>query len=150
MRGRPLLYQVFPAQPSRRRECQSSSKFSPLLGTSYFASAAALASTNDGVISHLLCLLTEACICRCPARLSAILEQVGWRLGAALSIVAAREETEGMRIGFIGTGRIAEAVVTGLCTSAAPPDEVLLSPRNAAIAQRLAMRFPIVQIAANN
>jgi pyrroline-5-carboxylate reductase len=55
-----------------------------------------------------------------------------------------------MRIGFIGTGRIAEAVVTGLCTSAAPPDEVLLSPRSAAIAQRLATRFPTVQVAANN
>lgn len=55
-----------------------------------------------------------------------------------------------MRIGFIGTGRIAEAVVTGLCTSASSPDEVLLSPRSAAIAQRLATRFPAVQVAASN
>src|SRR3954471_10766879 len=70
MRGRPLLYQVFPAQPSRRRECKSSSKFPPLLGTSYFASAAALTSANDGVISQLLCILTEACLCRCPARIN--------------------------------------------------------------------------------
>ena len=55
-----------------------------------------------------------------------------------------------MRIGFIGTGRIAEAVVTGLCTSAAPPEQVLLSPRNAAIAKRLAARFPAVRVAADN
>jgi pyrroline-5-carboxylate reductase len=55
-----------------------------------------------------------------------------------------------MRIGFIGTGRIAEAVVTGLCTSPAPPEEVLLSPRNTAIAEALATRFPAVRVAADN
>ena len=55
-----------------------------------------------------------------------------------------------MRMGFVGTGRIAEAIVTGLCTSAAPPEQVLLSPRNAAIAQRLAARFPLVRVAADN
>jgi pyrroline-5-carboxylate reductase len=55
-----------------------------------------------------------------------------------------------MRIGFVGTGRIAEAVVTGLCTVAAPPEQVLLSPRNAAIAQRLATRFSAVRVAADN
>ena len=47
-----------------------------------------------------------------------------------------------MRFGFIGTGRIAEAVVIGLCTSPAPPEEVLLWPRNAAIVEALATRFP--------
>jgi pyrroline-5-carboxylate reductase len=55
-----------------------------------------------------------------------------------------------MRIGFIGTGRIAEAVVTGLCTSPAPPEEVMLSPRNTAIAEALAARFPAVRVAADN
>lgn len=55
-----------------------------------------------------------------------------------------------MRMGFVGTGRIAEAVVTGLCTAAAPPEQVLVSPRNAAIAQGLAARFPLVRVAADN
>ena len=55
-----------------------------------------------------------------------------------------------MRIGFVGTGRIAEAVIAGLCTLAAPPEQVLISPRNAAIAQRLATRFPPVRVAADN
>src|SRR3712207_7213603 len=44
-----------------------SSIFQPLLGTPYWASAAALASTNEGVISQPLCILMEVCLCRCPA-----------------------------------------------------------------------------------
>lgn len=53
-------------------------------------------------------------------------------------------------IGIIGTGAIAEAVVIGLSTKAIPPEQILLSPRNAERAQRLADRFPSVAIADDN
>ncbi len=36
-----------------------------------------------------------------------------------------------MTLGFIGTGNIASAVVTGLCAAPAPPGKVLVSPRGA-------------------
>ncbi len=54
------------------------------------------------------------------------------------------------RIGFIGTGSITEAIVTGLATSADVPTEVWLSPRNAQIADRLAQAYPMVQVAGEN
>ena len=55
-----------------------------------------------------------------------------------------------MTIGFIGTGNIAAAVATGLCTCEAPPARVLVSPRNAAKAAALARAFPQVEVAASN
>lgn len=55
-----------------------------------------------------------------------------------------------MRIGFVGTGRIAEAMVTGLCGGPTPPEQVLLSPRTAAIAERLAAAFAPARVAASN
>ena len=53
-------------------------------------------------------------------------------------------------LGIIGTGAIAEAVVTGLCTSSQPPQRILLSPRNTNRAQNLAGRFSQVAIGADN
>ena len=55
-----------------------------------------------------------------------------------------------MRLGFIGTGEITSAIVTGLSSSDAPPDSIRLSPRNLAIATDLANRFPGVSIAPSN
>lgn len=56
-----------------------------------------------------------------------------------------------MDIGFIGTGAIVEAMVTGLLQAPSPDLSVLLSPRNAEVAARLAQRFPEqVTVAASN
>lgn len=53
-------------------------------------------------------------------------------------------------IGIIGTGAIAEAVVTGLCRKVHPPEKILLSPRNAHRAASLAGKFPNVSVASDN
>lgn len=55
-----------------------------------------------------------------------------------------------MRLGFLGTGHITEAMVTGFCTSEAAPDAIAVSPRNAKRAASLAERFPQVTVAADN
>jgi pyrroline-5-carboxylate reductase len=54
------------------------------------------------------------------------------------------------RIGFIGTGTITEAMVKGLKTSALRDHPLLLSPRNAETAARLATAFAGVRVAADN
>jgi pyrroline-5-carboxylate reductase len=53
-------------------------------------------------------------------------------------------------LGFIGTGDITAALVTGLCGSDRPPDRVLVSPRNAETAARLAARHLQVSVAKDN
>ncbi len=55
-----------------------------------------------------------------------------------------------MRLGFIGTGTITTAVVTGLCTAARSPEYILVSPRNAERAAALAEAFPQVTVAKDN
>lgn len=55
-----------------------------------------------------------------------------------------------MRLGFIGTGNITEALVTGLCTGQAPPEEIWISARNQHKALALEQRFSRVRIAAPN
>ena len=55
-----------------------------------------------------------------------------------------------MRIGVVGTGRIAAALVTGLCSADKPPATVVVSPRNADVAATLAGRFRQVSVAADN
>ncbi len=55
-----------------------------------------------------------------------------------------------MRLGFVGTGEIASAMVTGLSSSGAAPHAIRLSPRNHAIAAELANRFQGVSIASSN
>jgi len=54
-----------------------------------------------------------------------------------------------MRLGFVGCGTIASAMVTGLCSTAGA-GPVMLSPRNAKVAAGLASRFANVQIAPTN
>lgn len=54
------------------------------------------------------------------------------------------------RVGFVGTGAISEAVVIGLCGLDNPPEEIIVSPRNAARAKMLAGRFSQVRIAGDN
>ncbi|OLP55138.1 pyrroline-5-carboxylate reductase [Rhizobium rhizosphaerae] len=54
-----------------------------------------------------------------------------------------------MRLGFVGTGTITEAIVTGLCTGGSD-DRITVSPRNAERAAQLAAAFPEVSIASDN
>jgi pyrroline-5-carboxylate reductase len=54
-----------------------------------------------------------------------------------------------MRLGFLGTGTITSAIVTGL-QSGGCGHAVRLSPRNAQVAAELARRFPAVSIAPSN
>jgi pyrroline-5-carboxylate reductase len=55
-----------------------------------------------------------------------------------------------MAYGMLGVGAIGAAIVTGLCERVDHAPEVLLSPRNAEIAAGLALRFPSVEVAADN
>lgn len=55
----------------------------------------------------------------------------------------------GHTLGFLGTGAITAAMVTGLSTQQNPPP-IVLSPRNAQVAASLAARFANVRIAASN
>jgi len=53
-----------------------------------------------------------------------------------------------MKLGFLGTGAITSAMVTGLNLSGGRP--IVLSPRNAAMAAGLARQFPQVTVGASN
>ena len=55
-----------------------------------------------------------------------------------------------MKLGFIGTGQIAKATITGICTSKISFKKIVVSPRNRNIAQKLKKRFRKVSIAKNN
>ncbi len=55
-----------------------------------------------------------------------------------------------MKLGFIGTGEITSSIVTGLCSSVTMPHSIRLSPRNTAIAKKLANRFNGVSISSCN
>jgi pyrroline-5-carboxylate reductase len=56
-----------------------------------------------------------------------------------------------MRIGFIGTGAITKAIISGLLNGGAADDTVIVSPRNAEVAARLSGCFPgRVTVAAGN
>ena len=54
-----------------------------------------------------------------------------------------------MALGFIGTGTIAAAMIEGLRLEAEPFD-IIVSPRNAEVANGLALKFPNVRIAQSN
>jgi|EP01044_Picomonas_judraskeda_P013056 pyrroline-5-carboxylate reductase len=54
------------------------------------------------------------------------------------------------KIGFVGTGAIAEAICTGLCTGPAAPDSVVLSPRSAERSARLAAAHDSCTVATDN
>ena len=55
-----------------------------------------------------------------------------------------------MRLGFIGTGKIASSVITGICTSKISFKKILISRRNKNTAQKLKKRFRKVYIAKSN
>ena len=42
-----------------------------------------------------------------------------------------------MKLGFVGTGKIASSVITGICTSKILFTKILISPRNKTIADSL-------------
>ena len=55
-----------------------------------------------------------------------------------------------MKLGFIGTGKIASAVITGICNSKISFDKILISPRNKSISKSLKKKFKKISIARNN
>ena len=55
-----------------------------------------------------------------------------------------------MKLGFIGTGKIAMSVITGICTSNISFLKILISPRNKLIARQLEKKFKKVKIAKDN
>ena len=55
-----------------------------------------------------------------------------------------------MNLGFIGTGKIASSVVTGICRSKIVFNKIIVSPRNKSISQNLKKKFKKVIIAKNN
>ena len=55
-----------------------------------------------------------------------------------------------MKLGFIGTGKIASSVITGICGSNISFDKILISSRNKLIAKKLRTKFNKVIIAKDN
>ncbi len=55
-----------------------------------------------------------------------------------------------MKLGFIGTGKIASSVIIGICRSKILFTKILISPRNKSIANNLSKKFKKVKIAKNN
>ena len=55
-----------------------------------------------------------------------------------------------MKLGFIGTGKIASAVIVGICNSKISFKRILISPRNKSIAISLKKKFSKVSIAKDN
>jgi len=55
-----------------------------------------------------------------------------------------------MTLGFVGTGAITTAIVTGLSGEGGPRQTIRLSPRNTAVAAELATRFDNVSVCASN
>jgi pyrroline-5-carboxylate reductase len=55
-----------------------------------------------------------------------------------------------MKLGFIGTGKITSAVVTGICSSNISYKKIIISHRNKFIAQRLKKNFKKITISKNN
>ena len=55
-----------------------------------------------------------------------------------------------MNLGFIGTGKIASSVITGICRSKITYKKIIISPRNKRIAQSLKKKFKKIIIAKDN
>ena len=55
-----------------------------------------------------------------------------------------------MKLGFIGTGKIASSVIIGICNSKIKYKQIIISPRNKKIANSLKRRFKKITIAKNN
>jgi len=55
-----------------------------------------------------------------------------------------------MKLGFIGTGKIASSVIIGICNSKINFKQIIISPRNKNIAKKLKKKFKKICIAKNN
>jgi pyrroline-5-carboxylate reductase len=55
-----------------------------------------------------------------------------------------------MKLGFIGTGKIASAVINGICTSKISFTKIIISPRNKILANKLKKKFKKIIVAKNN
>jgi len=55
-----------------------------------------------------------------------------------------------MNFGFIGTGKIASSVITGICRSKMSFNKIVISPRNKSVSQNLKKKFKKITIAKNN
>jgi len=55
-----------------------------------------------------------------------------------------------MNLGFIGTGKIARSVITGICNSEISYNKILISPRNRKVANSIKKKFKKIIIAKNN
>ena len=55
-----------------------------------------------------------------------------------------------MKLGFIGTGKIASSVINGICNSKIKFTKIYVSPRNRSIAKKISKKFKKVVIAKNN
>jgi pyrroline-5-carboxylate reductase len=55
-----------------------------------------------------------------------------------------------MKLGFIGTGKIASSVITGICNSKISYTKILVSKRNKTISQNLVKKFKKVSIVKDN
>ena len=55
-----------------------------------------------------------------------------------------------MKLGFIGTGKITSAVVTGICSSSIPYNKIIISQRNKSISSTLKKKFKKITISKDN
>jgi pyrroline-5-carboxylate reductase len=55
-----------------------------------------------------------------------------------------------MKLGFIGSGKIASSVITGICNSKIPFTKILISQRNKLTSNRLKRKFKKVAVYKNN
>ena len=55
-----------------------------------------------------------------------------------------------MKLGFIGTGKIASSVIIGICNSKIKFKQIIISPRNKRVASNLKKKLKKVKIAKNN
>ena len=55
-----------------------------------------------------------------------------------------------MKLGFIGTGKIASSVITGICKSKIDFEKIIISQRNKSISQDLKKKFSKIFISKNN
>ena len=55
-----------------------------------------------------------------------------------------------MKLGFIGTGKIASSVITGICRSSIKYSKIYISSRNSKIAKNLKKKFKKISIEKDN
>ena len=55
-----------------------------------------------------------------------------------------------MKLGFIGTGKITSAVVTGICSSSISYNKIIISERNKSISSTLKKKFKKITVSKNN